>query len=167
MDKKRFLEKVAASPRPVVVDFWAPWCVPCRRTKPTLERLGREYAGKVDFWTINADDHPQLVRALGIFGIPTLLAFQGGREAARIIGAKSAAEYRDLFDALAAGRDISRARLAPLDRLLRLGAGGALTVVGVTTGTWWLIPLGLLVAFTGVYDRCPIWQAIMARLMGG
>ncbi|RME87446.1 MAG: thioredoxin [Anaerolineae bacterium] len=158
--KNAFLKKMAASPRPVVVDFWAPWCVPCRRTKPVLEALGREYVGRVDFQAVNADEHPDLARELGIFAIPTLLVFRNGRETARLIGAKGAAEYRDLFEALAAGEDAPRPRLSPLDRLLRLGSGAALLLVGAMTGTWWLAFLGALLAFLGVYDRCPLWRAV-------
>jgi thioredoxin len=81
-----FLEKLHGSPSPVVVDFWAPWCGPCRAIAPIIERLGQEYSGQVEVWKVNADEEPDLLRSLRIYGIPTLIAFHAGQEIGRRTG---------------------------------------------------------------------------------
>ena len=159
MDKTTFYEKIQAHSNPVVVDFWAAWCTPCKITKPILEKLAHLYQGKVDFWEINADQNPDLMRELGIMGIPTLVVFRDGQEVLREIGAKSANIYAEMFRQLAAGKTPSKT-MAPIDRLLRLGIGLAVFAIGVGYANWLLAAAGGLVAFTGVYDRCPIWKAV-------
>lgn len=148
---------------PLVVDFWAAWCAPCRVTRPLLEKLAREYDGRVGFLEIDADASPDVARRYRVLGIPTVLAFQGGREAGRFTGAQTEAQYRALFEALAAGRQV-RLPLAPFDRVLRLSAGAALAGIGVATGSLFLVGLGALLAFLGVYDRCPLWSALAHRV---
>lgn len=71
---------------PLVVDFWAPWCGPCRMAAPILEQLGRANPGTLAVLKVNTDQHPAPSRALGIQGIPTFLVFRGGREVARQAG---------------------------------------------------------------------------------
>ena len=66
METQVFFEKLKQNPRPVVVDLWAPWCGPCKVIKPTMEKLAREYQGRVDIWEINADDSQELLRHLKI-----------------------------------------------------------------------------------------------------
>ena len=159
MDQTQFLNKANASNKPTVVDFWAPWCAPCRVSKPVLEKLAREYQGKVDFWAINSDQNQELLQALKIYGIPTILLVQDGKIAARYTGAQREEFYRRMFESLATGEAIQKT-IAPIDRLLRLGVGAATVIFALQASTWWLLPLGLLILFTGVYDRCPIWKAI-------
>jgi len=159
MDQKQFLEKAKASGKPIVVDFWAPWCAPCRMTKPVLEKLAREYQDKVDFWPINSDEHQGLLQELKIYGIPTVLLIQNGEVAGRHTGAQREDTYRQMFEALANGGTL-QIPISPIDRLLRLGIGTATVIFALQASTWWLFPLGLLILFTGVYDRCPIWKAI-------
>lgn len=99
-----FEKEVVQSSLPVLVDFWAPWCQPCRMVGPVVEELAEEYAGKVYVVKVNTDEHPANASRLGIRGIPTLLIFQGGKETQRIIGFKPKADIRKLLDAaLAAG----------------------------------------------------------------
>lgn len=159
MDKKQLLEKAKASGKPTVVDFWAPWCAPCRMTKPVLEKLAREYQDKVDFWPVNSDQHQGLLQELKIYGIPTVLLIQDGKIAGRYTGAQREEAYRQMFESLATGQSV-QIPISPLDRLLRFGIGTATILFALQSSTWWLLPLGLLILFTAVYDRCPIWRAI-------
>jgi len=159
MDKKQLLEKAKATGKPTVVDFWAPWCGPCRMTKPILESLAKEYHEKVDFWPINSDENQGLLQELKIYGIPTILLIQDGEIAGRFTGARGEEAYRQMFESLATGQEI-RTPISPMDRLLRLGIGTVTAIFALQSSTWWLLALGLVILFTGVYDRCPIWKAI-------
>jgi len=159
MNKAQFLEKANTSGKPVVVDFWAPWCAPCRMTKPVLERLAGEYRDSVDFWPINSDQNQELLQELKIYGIPTVLLVQDGEIAGRFTGAQREDAYRRMFEALSKG-DSLQIPISPVDRFLRLGVGTAATLFALQSSTWWLLPLGLIILFTGVYDRCPIWKAV-------
>jgi len=131
-------------------------------TKPILEKLAQEYDGRVEFLPVNADDSPQVLKQLRVFGLPTVLAFRDGEEISRMTGAKTEASYRAMFEALAAGNDV-KVPLAPFDRLLRLGAGLSLVIVGIYTSSWLVAGIGGVLAFLGVYDRCPIWAAIVGK----
>lgn len=162
MNLEQFKEQLKAHPNPVIVDLWAPWCGPCRVTKPILESLAREYEGQVDFWEINADEHPQLLQELRILSIPTVLITDRGAFLQKFTGAQSRETYRSLFEALK-HREAVTISISPFDRLLRLLAGTLLIGVAVLTDSPLLIPLGGLIAFLGIHDRCPIWQAIRSR----
>ncbi len=113
----------------------------------------------MDFWAINTDEHQQLMQELKIFGIPTVLLMQDGEIAGRFTGAQREDAYRRMFESLASGQTI-QIPISPLDRLLRLGIGTAAVLFALQSSTWWLLALGLVILFTGVYDRCPIWKAI-------
>jgi thioredoxin len=167
MKKAEFLAKVKANPHPVVVDVWAPWCAPCRMITPALERLEATHAGTVDLWKINADDEPELARDLGVMGIPTLIAYRGDEEIARHVGAAPEAQLRALFDRARGAGDQPRPGPTRCGRIVRLGGGTLLAALGIAlAGAWPLIPAGALLAFSGVYDRCPVWRAIAPRLVG-
>ncbi len=81
-----FSAQVLQSPLPVLVDFWAPWCGPCRIISPLVEELGRQYAGKLRVAKVNTDENPLHASQLGIMGIPTLIFFKNGREVDRVVG---------------------------------------------------------------------------------
>jgi len=82
-----FEKVVMQSPLPVIVDFWAPWCGPCKMIAPTLEKLAIEQEGKLIVAKINTDDHSEWMQKFGIQGIPTLLFVSGGKVVHRQVGA--------------------------------------------------------------------------------
>ena len=82
-----FERDVTGSDVPVVLDFWAQWCPPCRALAPTFEELAKQYAGRVRLLKLNVDENSQVPQRFGIKGIPTLVFFDGGREVERMVGA--------------------------------------------------------------------------------
>jgi len=93
-----FDQKVLQSDKPVVVDFWAPWCGPCRAIAPILDKLAGEYEGRLTIAKVNTDEEIEHASRLGIQGIPTLIVFKGGQEVARLVGSRPEAQYREVFD---------------------------------------------------------------------
>ena len=82
-----FEEKVLKSEIPVIVDFWAPWCGPCKMVAPTLEKLAQEYSGQVLIAKVNTDENPEWAMRYGVQGIPTMLLIAGGKIIHRQVGA--------------------------------------------------------------------------------
>ena len=81
-----------------VVDFWAPWCGPCRMVKPIVEELSEEYAGKVNFFKMNTDENPQVPSKHGIRSIPSLLIFKNGELAGTIVGFRPKGDLKKRID---------------------------------------------------------------------
>jgi thioredoxin 1 len=81
-----FESEVLDSSEPVLVDFWAEWCGPCKMIAPIVEELAKEYAGKLKVAKLDADANPNTMQAYGIMGIPTLILFRDGQEVERIVG---------------------------------------------------------------------------------
>jgi len=80
---------VLQSDRPVLVDFWAAWCAPCRMLAPTVDAVAEKYADNARVVKVNVDDNPSISQRYGIKGIPTLILFKGGKEEERVVGATS------------------------------------------------------------------------------
>ena len=95
-----FEKVVLHSQVPVLVDFWAPWCGPCRMVAPTLEKLAGEYAGKALVAKVNTDDNAEYAMQYGVQGIPTLLFVRGGQEVDRIVGAAPYAMIKQRLEAV-------------------------------------------------------------------
>jgi thioredoxin 2 len=103
-DAASFDSTVAASELPVVVDFWAPWCGPCRMVAPELERVAAANAGRYLVVKVNTDAVPELGERFGIRSIPTMAVFDGGREQGRTAGARPAADIEAFIQSTLARR---------------------------------------------------------------
>jgi putative thioredoxin len=116
VDEASFTEVVleGSATRPVVVDFWAAWCAPCRQLAPLLEAAAERWAGEVDVVKVDVDANPRLAQAMRIQGIPAVKAFAGGRVVAELTGLQPAAVVEQLFAAVAP---------SPADRLVAAAQG--------------------------------------------
>ena len=100
--KDTFEKEVLQSKTPVLVDFWAPWCGPCRIVGPVLEKISSEYANKLAFSKLNVDDSQEIAAKYDVRGIPCMIVFKNGNEVDRIIGAYPEAQLRSRIDMILA-----------------------------------------------------------------
>lgn len=96
-------QEVLKSQTPVMVDFWAVWCGPCRMIAPTVEELAGEYAGKVKVVKLNTDENPDIASRYKIMGIPTIMFFKAGEKVDQVVGAVPKPQLKSKLDALLAG----------------------------------------------------------------
>lgn len=100
INDSEFEEKVIKSPLPVVVDFWAPWCAPCKMIAPVLEKIANDYAGKLTVVKVDTDQNPEWAIKFGVQGIPTVLFMDRGQLRDRMVGAGPAAMIKAKVDGL-------------------------------------------------------------------
>ena len=93
-----FEETVLKSEIPVMLDFWAEWCQPCKMLAPTVEELAEDFKGQLLVGKLNVDDNPTTATTYGIRGIPTLLFIKGGEVVQQLVGVKSKAEYKKVIE---------------------------------------------------------------------
>ena len=93
-----FQREVLESSVPVLVDFWAPWCMPCRMLAPTVEKLAEENEGKLKVCKLNTDENQNIAAQYGIQGIPTLIVFKEGKEVGRTVGVMSKEKLQEKLD---------------------------------------------------------------------
>ena len=91
---QNFQDEVIKSDTPALVDFWAPWCAPCRIVSPIIEELAKEYEGKIKVGKVNVDENPNTAAQFGIMSIPSILIFKNGEPVKTMIGAQSRENFK-------------------------------------------------------------------------
>lgn len=166
MNPVEFENLLKSSTRPLLVYFWAPWCLPCRALSPLIQETAAQFPGQVELVKINADESQDLLRALNIWSIPTLMAYANGQFLFRRTGAQSPAALREFFAAAAGARNPA-SMITPLQRGLRALSGAVLAALGVSQAggpNAFLLLAGGILLFSAVYDRCPIYRAVSTRV---
>ena len=99
LDAAGWDEAVLRAEGPVLVDFWAPWCRPCKAIRPVLEQLEKESGDRVSFCAVDIDEHPEPASRYGVLSIPTVIVFEGGEERQRLVGVHPRGHFEQAFGA--------------------------------------------------------------------
>ncbi|MDC0935117.1 thioredoxin [Pirellulales bacterium] len=97
-----FQDEVLTSDQPVLVDYWAPWCAPCRAVGPTIDELAETNAGRVKFGKVNVDENTETPQTYGVSSIPTVLVFKSGKVVETLVGVQSRERYQQAIEDIAA-----------------------------------------------------------------
>ena len=100
IDDSNFDQTVLQAATPVLVDFWAPWCHPCRMVAPVLDELAEEYSGKITFTKLNVDENPKTASQYSVMSIPTMIIFKVGKPFSNVVGFKPKAQLKQDLDAV-------------------------------------------------------------------
>jgi thioredoxin 1 len=98
LSDESFDNEIAASEGPMIVDFWAPWCGPCRTVSPIIDQLAHEHSDKIAVGKLNVDENPSTASKFGIMSIPTIIMFKGGEPYKKVIGARSKGDFEREFE---------------------------------------------------------------------
>jgi thioredoxin 1 len=105
VDHDSFQKAVLDSQKPVLVDFWAPWCGPCLAVAPVIEELAKDYKGKMEFAKVNVDESPFVASKYGVMSIPTIIVFKGGKPVHQAIGYQPKDQLKKLLDSALTQQD--------------------------------------------------------------
>jgi len=163
MDYNAFKNEINQKRIPTIVEFWAPWCGPCKSMAPSLEKVSHEFKGQVELWKINADENPEILRSMGVMGIPTMFGFSNGEELFRITGALNPEQISQVFSAAQAQQKL-KSSLSDRSRLYRMVTGLAIMLLGGLGEYNLVILVGAVITFTAFADRCPIYKGLVSQL---
>jgi len=166
MNKQQILQLANKKGKPMIVEFWAPWCMPCKVMAPALEKTAKHFSESVELLRINADENPQALKDFGILGIPSMVVISDGKEISRHTGALDARQLNILFQSTG-NHELAIIPPSTPQRVLRIGSGLIVGVFGYLWGP--ALPLYLIggaLAFSGVYDRCPVFKMLYPKIKG-
>jgi thioredoxin 1 len=149
---------------PMIVEFWAPWCGPCKMMAPALKKVEEEYKDRVILIRVNADENQSVLKDFNVMGIPTVIVLKNGEISARHSGLLDRSQLNILFSAAAAGSEII---IPPTtsQRAMRVLIGLAFAAFAWFWGNGLILyPLAAVMVFSAIYDRCPVFRMLYPRV---